>query len=97
VKVLFGIVYTSRDSSEAAVKRSLQLFTNWQPPVEFKSHWAFATGGGMALVEAEGSAAMVEALAPFTSFFDFKVEPVVTIEEAVPIFMKVNAWRDSVA
>ncbi len=51
----------------------------------------------MAIVEAENSAAMVEAVAPFTPFFDFRVEPVVNVEEAVPIFTKTTDWRDSVA
>jgi hypothetical protein len=94
--MLFGIVYRERHPSEESQKRSLQLFTNWQPPVEFKGHWAFATGGGMAIVEAESHAAMVEAVAPYTPFFKFTVEAVVTIEEAVAIFGKTNAWRDSV-
>jgi hypothetical protein len=94
--VLFGVVYTVRDFSEQGQKRATQLFTNWQPPVEFKGHWAFASGGGMAVVEADSAAAMVEAVAPHSAYFDFKVEPVVAIEEAVPIFMKTNAWRDSV-
>jgi len=97
VDVLFGIVDKERHPSEESQKRSLQLFTNWQPPVEFKGHWAFATGGGMAIVEAENSAAMVEAVTPFTPFFDFRVEPVVNVEEAVPIFTKTTGWRDSVA
>ena len=94
--MLFGIVYTPRDPSEQATKRSLELFTNWQPPIEFKAHWAFATGGGMAIVSTESAASMVEAIAPYTAFFDFRAEPVVSIEEAVPILMKTNAWRDSV-
>ncbi len=47
--MLFGIVYSPRDSSEESARRSLQLFTNWQPPIEFKGHWALATGGGMAI------------------------------------------------
>lgn len=59
-------------------------------------HWAFATGGGMAIVETDNSASVVEAVAPYTPFFDFKVEPVVSVEEAVSIFMKTNAWRDSI-
>jgi hypothetical protein len=94
--MLFGVVYTERDVSEAAQKRSLELFTNWQPPVEFQGHWAFATGGGMAVIEAESAAAVVEAIAPWTTFFHFKVEPVVGVEEGVAIFMKTNAWRESV-
>ena len=51
----------------------------------------------MGLIETDSAAALVEAIAPFTPFFDFKVEPVVSIEEAVPVFMRTNAWRDSVA
>jgi hypothetical protein len=94
--VLFGIVYTERNPSEESQRRSLQLFTNWQPPVEFKGHWAFATGGGMAIVETENSASLVEAVAPFTPFFDFKVEPVVNVDDGVTIFTKTNAWRESV-
>jgi hypothetical protein len=95
--MLFGVIYTERNPSEDAQKRSLQLFTNWQPPIEFKHHWALAAGGGMAVIESDSAAAIVEAVAPYTPFFHFRVEPVVSIEEAVPILMKANAWRDSVA
>jgi hypothetical protein len=95
--MLFGIVYTLKGGSEADTKRSLQLFTSWEPTIEFKGHWAFATGGGMALAEVESAAAIVEAVAPWTPYFDFKVEPVLPVEDAVPIFMKTNAWRDSIA
>jgi Domain of unknown function (DUF3303) len=95
--MLFGIVYTPRSPSEASDKRSLQLFTSWQPPVEFKGHWALATGGGIAVAEAASAEAMVEAIAPWGAFFDFRVEPAVAVEDAVPIFMKTNAWRDSIS
>jgi hypothetical protein len=94
--MLFGIIYTERNPSEASQKRSIQLFTNWQPPVEFKHHWAFASGGGMAVVETDSPAALLEAVGSYTPFFDFRVEPVMTIEDAVPVFLKSNAWRDSV-
>jgi hypothetical protein len=94
--VLFGIIYTERNPSEASQKRGLQLFTSWQPPIEFKGHWALP-GGGMAVAEADSAAAIMEATAPWTPFFEFRIEPAMPIEEAVPIFMKVNAWRDSVA
>jgi hypothetical protein len=94
--MLFGIIYSLRDPSEAGQARSLQLFTNWQPPIEFKGHWALASGGGMAIAEADSAAALLEATAPFTPYLEFRVEPAMPIEEAVPIFMKTNAWRDSV-
>jgi Protein of unknown function (DUF3303) len=95
--MLFGIVYMPRNPSEAGDKRSLQLFTSWQPPIEFKGHWALATGGGIAVAEADSAEAMIEAIAPWGAYFDFRVEPATPVENAVPIFMKTNAWRDSVA
>jgi Domain of unknown function (DUF3303) len=95
--VLFGIVYKPRNWSEETAKRSLNLFGNWQPPVEFKHHWALATGSGIAVAEADSAAAVLEAVAAFAPFFEFQVEPAVPIEEAVPIFSKTNAWRESMA
>ena len=95
--MLFGIVYSERNPSVDGQKRSLQLFANWQSPVEFKGHWAFATGGGMGLVETESPEALLESFAPWTPFFEFKAEPVVEIEGAVPIYARAQAWRDSVA
>jgi hypothetical protein len=95
--MLFGIVYTPRNSSEASEKRSLQLFTSWQPPIDFKGHWALATGGGIAVAEADTAEAVFEAVAPWSAFFDFQVTPAIPVEDAVPIFMKTNAWRDSVS
>jgi Domain of unknown function (DUF3303) len=63
---LFGLVYTLRPPSEAGRQRSLPLFTNRQPPVEFKGHWAFASGGAVGIVETDGAAALREAVAPYT-------------------------------
>jgi hypothetical protein len=83
--MLFGVVYLPRKSHEAArSERSLGLFTNWQPPVDFKDHWNFATGGGIGLIEARTSAALARSLAPFKPFFDFRLEQVDHDEEAVP-------------
>ncbi len=80
--MLFGLVYTPRHAREAA-DSSMQIFTDWQPPVEFRGHWNFATGGGMGLIEAPTSAALLGAVAPFTPFFDFKLEQVDRIDDAV--------------
>jgi hypothetical protein len=98
--MLFAVIYTARDNvSEASEKRSLQLFTNWKPPAgyEFKAHYSFADGtGGAAIVEATTAAVLLEAHAPWGPFFEFKTVPVVEVSQSVPIFQKVNAWRDSV-
>jgi hypothetical protein len=97
--MLFAVIYTARDVTEEKDKRSLKLFTNWKPPAgyEFKAHYALADGsGGVALVEAGSAAALLEAHAPWGPFFDFRSVPAVEIDTAVPVFQRVNAWRDSV-
>jgi hypothetical protein len=96
--MLFGVVYTGRETvSEESEKRSLALFAAWQPPFEFKAHWARADGsGGIAVVESDSAATLLEGVAPWQPFFHFDISPVLGVEEAVPIFAKVNAWRDSV-
>ncbi len=92
----FAALYKERNPSEEKDKRSLQLFAEWTPPFEFTHHFARADGGGIAIFEADSAASVVEGIAPWLPFFDFEIVPVVGIEEAVPIFMKTNAWRDSV-
>ena len=93
------MIYRVRDTvSEEADRRTLSLFANWTPPFEFQSHWAFANGrGGFGVVETDSPNALLEGIAPWSTYFDFEVTPVVPIEEAIPIFAKVNEWRDSVA
>ena len=95
--MLFAAVYTPLNPTEESQNRSLQLFTSWQPPFEFKFHWARADGkGGIAILEADDPAVVLEGVAPFTPFFEFVITPVTPIEDAVPVFMRTNAWRDSV-
>jgi hypothetical protein len=40
---------------------------------------------------------VLEGISPWNPFFAFEVTPVVPIEEAVPVFMKNQAWMDAVA
>jgi hypothetical protein len=97
--MLFAVLYTARDVTEEKEKRSLSLFTNWKPPAgyEFKAHYSLADGtGGVAIVEANSPVALLEAHAPWGPFFEFRTVPVVEVDQAIPIFQKVNAWRDSV-
>lgn len=97
--MLIGGTYTTRFDSEESSKRNLQLFTNWTPPAgfEFKAHWARADGkGGMFIAEVETAEAMLEATTPWTSRMDFDIGPIVDITAAVPLYMKVQAWTDSV-
>lgn len=95
----FGFIYRVRDNvTESSEKRTLQLFTNWQPPFTFVHHWAFSDGsGGFGVLDTDSPTALMEGVAPWIAYFEFELMPVVEIEQAVPIFMKVNEWRDSVA
>jgi hypothetical protein len=96
--MLFAAIYRPRQPTEESEKRSLALFTNWQPPFEFKAHWARADGdGGIAILEADDAAVVLEGIVPYIPFFEFELSPLVDIMDAVPIFMKTNAWRDSIA
>ncbi len=95
--MLFAVTYAWHPGrSEHEQKRALQLFTSWQPPFEFKAHYATADGG-IAVVETESAAAVVEGIAPWTPFFRFDVKPALEVEQAVPIYQKAYDWRDSVA
>jgi uncharacterized protein DUF3303 len=97
--MLFAVTYIVKDATEESQKRSLNLFTKWAPPAgyAFKAHYALCDGsGGLAIAEASTAAALLEAHAPWAPFFDFKTIPILEIESAVPIFQKVNAWRDSI-
>jgi Protein of unknown function (DUF3303) len=95
--MLFLAIYRVHHMSEDAQKRSIALFTNWKPPFEFKAHYARSDGnGGVAILEAADPSSVLEGIAPWTPFFEFEISPAVDIQDAVPIFMRANAWRDSV-
>ena len=95
--MLLAIPYHPKVTTEEAEKRSLAIFTNWTPPegFEFKAHYALASGGGIAIVEASSSAAVVEALAPWGPYLEFHPEPCADIAEGVAATQRAFAWRDS--
>jgi hypothetical protein len=98
--MLFGVTWTNRGTgSEDADKRTLKLFTNWQPPAgaEFKAFYDYAdASGGIALVEASSAEALLETMAPWATFLSFTCKPVVPSEKSAAIYGKVLGWRDSV-
>lgn len=96
--MLFAIIYHPVAATEEGQLRNLQVFANWTPPgaLKFLSHYAFVTGGGVAIVETESAEALLEGIIPFTPFFDFKPSPVVDMNEAIPIAQRAFDWRSSV-
>jgi hypothetical protein len=98
--MLFALSFAPRPgTSEERDKRTLALFTHWQPPAgyEFKAFYDYADGdGGMAIVEASSAEVLLEAHAPWAAFFEFRVRPIVESSQAAAIYQKANAWRDSI-
>lgn len=80
-------------------RTSLNRFTQWTPPAgfTFKSHYQSVDGrNGFALVEANSTAAIFEAVVTFADTLEFDVHPVIDINEGVPIQMRAHQWADEV-
>ena len=94
--MLFHVTWELIDTSEDVQKRSLQLFSKWQPgPGEFQGFYGFADGGGgVALVEAASAADLAKTLAPWTPFLEFSARVILPIQEAATISGEAAAWRD---
>jgi hypothetical protein len=95
--MLFQVAWDFTDSSDAGQKRSLQLFSQWQPgPVQFQGFYGFADGsGGVAIVEAASAADLAKTVAPWTPFMKFTLRPILPIQESSQIAVAAAAWRDS--
>jgi uncharacterized protein DUF3303 len=96
--MLFHVTWKFIDRSEAGQKRSLQLFSKWQPgPGRFEGFYGFADGnGGVALIEAASVADLAKTVAPWTPFLKFKTRAILPVQEASAINGAASAWRDSI-
>lgn len=95
--MLFLTSYRWRENlTEEQAARALKLFGNWKPPGVIKSHYARSDGGGIVIAEADSALVLTEMTGAFLPFCEFDVTPIVEITEAVPVFQRVVAWRDSV-
>ena len=99
--MLFAISWTNRaGATEETEKRSLKLFKNWQPPagLDFKGFYDYAdANGGIAIAEANSAEAILEATAPWATFFNFSIRPIVPTDKSPAIIEKAMAWRDSIS
>ena len=97
--MLFACIYHLKPAlNDEESRRLRRLFIAWDPPegIEIKCHYAFAKGGGVAIVEAASPSTIWESLARFTPWVDIEMEPVLSIIEALAISMDVDEWADSV-
>lgn len=95
--MLFHLTWEFIDSSEAGQKRSLQLFSKWQPgPAKFQAFYGYADGGGgVALIEADSATDLAKTTAPWTPFLKFTARVILPIQESAQIGGAAAAWRDA--
>jgi len=97
--MLFHVMWDVIDASEINQKRSLQLFSKWEPgPGRFEAFYGFADGGGgVGLIEAGTAADLAKTLAPWTQHLKFTTRVVLPIKETVEISSAAVNWRDSIS
>jgi hypothetical protein len=96
--MLFHVTWEFIDSSEDGIRRSLAVFSGWEPPAgaEFKGFYGFANGGGgVALIEADSAATLARTTATWTPWLRFTATPIVPIEESAAIAGEAVAYRDA--
>ena len=94
--MLFHVMWEFHDAAEETAKRTLQLFSKWQPgPAHFQAFYGFADGrGGVALIEAATAAELAKTMAVWAPFLRFETRVLVPIQEATQINAEAAAWRD---
>ncbi len=98
--MLFHVTWTFTDTSEEGERRSLAVFSQWQPPVgaDFQGFYGFVDGsGGVALIEVDSAATLARVTAPWTPWLQFTATPIIPIEESAAIGGEGVAFRDSVS
>jgi hypothetical protein len=96
--MLFHVTWEFTDQSEEGTRRSLEVFSRWQPPAgaEFQGFYGFVDGtGGVALIEVDSAATLARTTAPWTPWLAFTVTPIVPIEESSAIAGEAVGFRDS--
>jgi hypothetical protein len=95
--MLFHVTWVITDRSESGQKRSLDLFSKWQPgPGQFQAFYGFADGGGgIALIEAGSAAELAKTISPWTPYLKFTVRAILPIQESAQISGEAAVWRDA--
>ena len=96
--MLFHLTWEIVDNSEEGAKRSLDLFSKWQPPegTNFIGFYGNADGsGGVAIMEVDSIATLAKGTAPWTPWLRFMATPILPIEEASAVGNEAIAWREA--
>jgi hypothetical protein len=97
--MLFVVIYRYKPANTEDDGRLIRRrFVAWSPPagVDVYSNYAFATGGGIAVVDIGSAATLRECLAPFMAHLNFEVEPALTMSEALALSMEADEWADTI-
>ena len=97
--MLFHVAWEFVDTSEDGLRRSLAVFSNWQPPegAQFQGFYGFADGtGGAAIVEVDTVTTLDRTVAPWLPWLRFTIKPILPIEESSQLTGEAIAFRDSV-
>lgn len=96
--MLFHVEWEFIDTSEDAEKRSLEVFSRWQPPegTDFQEFYGYADGtGGFAIVEADTAAALAQATSPFVPWLRFTAKVILPIQDSAEIAGSGIAFREA--
>ena len=98
--MLFCVTWEFVDTSEDAARRSLAVFSKWQPPAgaDFKGFYGFAdSSGGVAIVEVDSHETLERTTSPWQPWLRFTAHAIIPIEESTAIAHEAMAFRDSVS
>jgi hypothetical protein len=95
--MLFLVTWDFTDTSDEMQRRTLELFSKWQPgPATFHGFYGYATAnGGIGIVEAADAAALARTCAPWTPWLKFDAKPILPIQESTAINGEALAWRQA--
>jgi hypothetical protein len=96
--MLFMVSWEFIDTSEDGEKKSLEVFSRWQPPegTDFQAFYGFVDlTGGFAIIEAETAAALSEAMAPFVPWLRFTAKAILPVQESSAIAAGGIAFREA--
>jgi hypothetical protein len=97
--MLFHVTWEFTDQSEESEKRSLAVFTSWQPPAgaDFQAFYSFADGsGGVAIIDADSPETLARTAGPFLPWMTFTMTPIVPMDQIPGIAGESITFRDSV-
>ena len=97
--MLFHMSWEFIDTSEEGEKRSLDVFSKWQPAAgaEFRGFYGYAdNSGGVAILEVDSLQTLAKTTAPFVPWIRFAATPILPVEEAAAIAGEAIAFRESI-